>query len=630
MNACIDTYFIKVDRKYTVIHDKMFDFLCSYFGKTLLTPILKYADDKVICERVQLESLQKAHGYFTIMVSAKDEHEYNDRIKTDLENGKIHCCLNNMQMKYKEYRIKFRDIIKDLEYGLVRNLIKMKDENGINSFIISCLRGYDELVDLFISVGADVDSQIGFFTPLTAACHDGHLQTVEILLKKGSDINNTYTQGETPLYTACFEGHYNLVNRHIDKEADINKQNRFSSTPLHASCMMGHASIVRLLIDKGANVFQYKDLLITATLGGNDKIVELILSKGCCLNSVDIAGKTALFIACEEGNTNIEKLLIDNNADIYIVDSDGRTPLHAACCVGNNDIVRMLVNKNADVNMLDVDLETPLHKSCRKGSVDVILTLLDNGADTNQENKDGHTPVHLAKTEGKIVNESILKALGEEEVGPYRGASMAVSKNDKCQIQITACTSNSVGDDWTPLYQACVLGDIETVQSLIRYGASVNMQTISGEIPLIAACQHGYGFLMQTLLDERADINQALVCAVQKDYDRAVKFLLYKGGDLGYKGVDGKSLIKLACEHSSIKAIKILSEKDADFTEIDVNGRTLIHVACNTNSVELIQFLIDKGLDLGIPDKYGRFALFVSIDKGFYDLSIYLVQKNVL
>ncbi|XP_071141836.1 kinase D-interacting substrate of 220 kDa-like [Mytilus edulis] len=205
---------------------------------------------------------------------------------------------------------------------------------------------------------------------------------------------------------------------------------------------------------------------------------------------------------------------------------------------------------------------------------------------------------------------------------------MAVSKNDKCQIQITACTSNSVGDGWTPLYQACVLGDLETVQSLIRYGASVNMQTISGEMPLNAACQHGYGFLMQTLLDERADINQALVCAVQKDYDRAVKILLYKGGDFGYKGVDGKSLIKLACEHGSIKAIKILSDKGADFTEIDVNGKTLIHVACNTNSVELIQFLIDKGLDLGIPDKYGKFALFVSIDKGFYELSKYLVQKS--
>ncbi|CAG2193035.1 unnamed protein product [Mytilus edulis] len=204
---------------------------------------------------------------------------------------------------------------------------------------------------------------------------------------------------------------------------------------------------------------------------------------------------------------------------------------------------------------------------------------------------------------------------------------MAVGTNDEYQIQITAYTSNYDAEGWTPLYQACVLGDIETFKWLIRNRADANMQTISGDMPLVAACQHGHGFLIQTLLDEKADINQALVCAVQKDYDRAFKILLYKVRDLDYK-VDGKSLIKLACEHGSIKAIKILSAKGADFTEIDVNGRTLIHFACNTNSLELIQFLLDKGLDIGIPDKYGRFALFVSIYKGFYALSKYLVQKK--
>ncbi|XP_052086011.1 uncharacterized protein LOC127723428 [Mytilus californianus] len=628
LNACVDTYFIKVGKEYKVIHDKMFDFLCFYFSKALIAPILKYADDKLISERVQLNSIQKAHAEFTIIVSSTDEQKYIDRVKMDLKNGKIHWCLNNVQMRYKEYREKLLDVMKNLDDDVKRRCIDIKDENGINAFIISCMRGYEELIDIFISVGADVNAQNGWFTPLTAACREGHLRMVEILLHKGSNINQTNKNGETPIYTACFGGHYSLAKLLIEKHADINKRNRYHRKPLYVCCLSGHESIVQLLIDKGANVNESSDSLNVAIHGNHDKIVEKLISNGYCLNSVDIKSKTALFIACEIGNTTITKLLIDNNADIYKVDGDGRTPLHAACCVGNNDIVRMLINKNADVNMRDVDLETPLHKSCRKGSVDVILTLLDNGADTTNTNKDVHTPVHLAKTEGNIVNESILKALGENEVGPNQVSSMAVSKNDKCKIQITACTSNSVADGWTPLYEACVLGDIETFQWLIRYGAAVNMQTISGEMPLIAACQHGHGFLIQTLLDERAHINQALVCAVQKDYDRAVKILLYKGGDIGYKSDDGKSLIKLACEHGSIKAIKILSEKGADFTEIDVNGRTLIHVACNTDSVELLQFLIDKGLDLGIPDKNGRYALFVSIYNGFYNLSKYLVQKS--
>ncbi|VDH90167.1 60kDa lysophospholipase, partial [Mytilus galloprovincialis] len=509
LNACIDTYVIKVDKEYKVIHDKMFDFLCCYFGKILIAPIIKYAHDMVIFERVQLESLQEAHGYFTIMVSENDEHLYNDRIKADLANGKIHCCLNNAQMKYKKYRIMFRDIIKDLEINLIRNLINIKDENGINSFIISCLRGYDELVDLFISVGADVDSQIGFFTPLTAACHDGHLQTVEILLKKGSDINNTNTQGETPLYTACFEGHYNLVSLLIEKEADINKQNKYSRSPLHASCMLGHASIVSLLIDKGANVYQCKDLLIAATLGGSDKIVERLISKDCCLDSVDIERKTALYIACEEGYTKIVKLLLGNNADIYKVDSDGKTPLHAACCVGNIDVVSTLISKYSDLDMFDVYLETPLHKACRKGSIGVIQKLLDFRADVNKTNRNFQTPAYIARTEGGILDERILKRLEEEEIDPTE-KQLATKGN------INEFTSSLIELGWTPLYKACFSGDIETVQSLIRERANVNMKTYSGEMPLVAACQLGHGFILQVLLDKGADVDEALSCAVQK------------------------------------------------------------------------------------------------------------------
>ncbi|CAG2204339.1 unnamed protein product [Mytilus edulis] len=153
LNACVGTYFTKVDREYKVIHDKMFDFLCDYFGKALIAPILKYADDKLISERVQLESIEQTHGEFTIIVSSTYEQKYIDRLKMDLKNGKIHWCLNNVQMRYKEYRDKFLDIVKDLDVDMKRRFIDIKDENGINAFIISCMRGYEELVDLFISVG---------------------------------------------------------------------------------------------------------------------------------------------------------------------------------------------------------------------------------------------------------------------------------------------------------------------------------------------------------------------------------------------------------------------------------------------------------------------------------------------
>ncbi|CAC5410687.1 unnamed protein product [Mytilus coruscus] len=90
LNACVGTYCTKVDKEYKVIQDKMFDFLCDYFGKALIAPILKFSDDKLITECVQLESIQKAHDEFTITISSTDEQKYIDRVKMELKNGKIH------------------------------------------------------------------------------------------------------------------------------------------------------------------------------------------------------------------------------------------------------------------------------------------------------------------------------------------------------------------------------------------------------------------------------------------------------------------------------------------------------------------------------------------------------------
>ncbi|CAC5410674.1 unnamed protein product [Mytilus coruscus] len=227
IEACVDTYFIKVDREYKVIHDKMFDFLCCYFSKSLIAPILKYADEQLICEPVQLESIQKSHCDFTITISSSDEHKYMDRLRLDLENGKIHWCLNNVQMRYKEYRDKFVNVVKDLD---------------------------------------DIKRR--------SACRDGHLHTVDILLDKGSDINKTNVNGETPLYTACCGGHYDLVKRLIEKRADINKGNRYNNTPLLASCLAGDEDIARFLIDEGADVFEWDDVFNVACLGDLDKIVK--------------------------------------------------------------------------------------------------------------------------------------------------------------------------------------------------------------------------------------------------------------------------------------------------------------------------------------------------------------------
>lgn len=161
--------------------------------------------------------------------------------------------------------------------------------------------------------------------------------------------------------------------------------------------------------------------------------------------------------------------------------------------------------------------------------------------------------------------------------------------------QKTDITRNWLQCDWTPLYEACMRGDITTVKSLIKSKANVNMKTVDGETPLLAACHQDNITLIDILLNEGANINQALCSAVQGDYDAAVEILLFKGGDVGYKGHDGKSLMRLACEHGSTNVFKLLLKNGADINEIDKDGRYLLCVSMFEGFDEITECLVLNG-----------------------------------
>ncbi|VDI26531.1 Hypothetical predicted protein [Mytilus galloprovincialis] len=628
LNACVGTYFTKVDEEYKIIHDKMFDFLCDYFGKSLVAPILKYADDKLLCERVQLESIQKPHGESTIIVSTTDEQKYKARLKMDLKNGKIHWCLNNAQMRYKEYRDKFLDVVKDLDGDMKRRFIDTKDENGINSFIVSCLRGYDDLVLYFISVGADVNARNGWFTPLTAACRDGHSETVDILLDKGAMVNKTNKFGETPLYTACTCGHYGIVKRLIEQRCDVNVRDNSNYTPLCISCLGGFKNIAILLIDQGINAVESCNSLLNATNGGHDDIVEMLVKKGWDVNNVDMQGKTALFIACERGFLKIVLLLVDKNADIFRVNDNGETPLHAACLAGNIEIVRTLIEHNGYIDMLDKDRESPLHKACRQGSTCVIQTLVDHGANINLVNTHGLTPLNLAMQNHDTKDVVMFTTREDVQTGSSK-VTNTWCQNNSFRAQINDTTSYLVRYGLTPLYEACMDGDMNIVQSLIAKGANVNMKTNCGEPPLVAACQQGHGFLIQLLIDKEADISDALLVAVQNDYDTTVKILSYKGRNLSYQTDDGTSLLKLGFEHGSIKVIAFLLQKGADITELRNCYHLPLCIACTKGYDETVNLLIKQGANsYERCHKDGKTPLWSACQRGFNKVVDILIKNG--
>ena len=132
-----------------------------------------------------------------------------------------------------------------------------------------------------------------FSTPLIIAAHNGHLNSVKILLTYGANIETRGTltigdevvKGCTPLLAAAASGHLDVVKLFIDKGAFMDLQDEDGYTALHSAVKGGHINIVSELLALGASQLPNK-LGLTPLLYACDEcfieMVEHIINRPEC------------------------------------------------------------------------------------------------------------------------------------------------------------------------------------------------------------------------------------------------------------------------------------------------------------------------------------------------------------
>ena len=196
-----------------------------------------------------------------------------------------------------------------------------------------------------------------FVPPLIVAAHNGHLNSVKILLKYGADIETRGTlkigdeviTGCTPLWAAAASGHLDVVKLLIGRNADVDGGTQTGSTPLRAAAYVGHLDIVRCLVESGADVNARNDCkeestpLVTYYHGlfsGNGIfiVVDNYLIQQCKV------GCTALHEAVERGHLKIVSELLALGAS-QLPNGLGLTPLLSACVACSIEMVEHIINR---------------------------------------------------------------------------------------------------------------------------------------------------------------------------------------------------------------------------------------------------------------------------------------------
>uniref|UniRef100_A0A8D0A3B0 Death-associated protein kinase 1 n=1 Tax=Sander lucioperca TaxID=283035 RepID=A0A8D0A3B0_SANLU len=265
--------------------------------------------------------------------------------------------------------------------------------------------------------------------PLLIAAGCGNIQIIEVLMRKGAEIQAHDKSGANAIYYAARHGHVETLKFLHDKKCPLDVQdksgetalhvaarygNSHTETPLHCAAWHGYSPVARALCHAGCHVDaknrEGESPLLTASARGFVDIVECLVEHKADLEATDKDGHTALHLAVRRCQVEVVRCLLRHHCHLDQQDRHGNTPLHIACKDGNLPVVMAICSAKASLDMPNKYGRTPLHMAANNGSLEVVRHLCLAGANIDAVTNDGKTAEDLAHTDQ---HELIVSLLGK-------------------------------------------------------------------------------------------------------------------------------------------------------------------------------------------------------------------------
>lgn len=212
---------------------------------------------------------------------------------------------------------------------------------------------------------------------------------------------------------------------------------------------------------------------------------------------------------------------------------------------------------------------------------------------------------------------------------------------------------HTVQNDVTPLMLAAELGHREIVELLLKRGANIyattdtnltalhlavqqghesvveilsdrggtellEMTTIAGRTPLLAASCKGYASVVRLLLDKGADID-AMEAMDQSDYKEIWEIITQYD----------TSAFTLAAQGGHIAALDVLLSRVSTPKFEDAYGTQALHSAVQHGQLAVVEYLLKDHIGLlNSRGAKGRTAISAALEYGHVDIFEYLLNKN--
>ncbi|XP_059176271.1 ankyrin repeat domain-containing protein 50-like [Physella acuta] len=286
------------------------------------------------------------------------------------------------------------------------NVLKQASQNG-----------YAKTLEMLIKKGSDIKAvDNNGWNALMLASSEGQEKCVEVLINSGIDIEAVDNNGLNSLMLASSEGHDKVVELLIQSGCDINVVENKGWNALMLASQNGHKTTVDLLIKSGCDVMALNNdgwnALMLASQDGHEKTVKCLLKSGSDIMAVENNGWNALMLASLNGHVKTVELLIKSGSDIKAVNNNGSNALMKASQNGHDKTVELLIKSGCDIKAVNSNGWNALMIASQDGHKKTVELLIKYGSDINAVNKNGSTALMLAV---KNKHETIVELLTKND-----------------------------------------------------------------------------------------------------------------------------------------------------------------------------------------------------------------------
>jgi len=237
---------------------------------------------------------------------------------------------------------------------------------------------------------------------------------------------------------------------------------------------------------------------------------------GLHVDETDANGRTALHVASCEGQMEAVKLLLAHRALASIKDKYHNTALNDAVRHCQDAVAATLRAQGQSLSFPGQEGGILMCKYASAGDKLQILRMLANGIEINVSNYDSRTALHLAASQGNTaVVEYLLEKKAEVNVKDRMGGTPLADalRHGHVQIQslLRSAGAQLLGmDTAVAMCNAAAVGDVDTVQALIRNGANPDAADMDKRTALHLAASNGEVTVLDFLLrctDRNINVN---------------------------------------------------------------------------------------------------------------------------